>query len=300
MLSATSIEKTLGDRTVIEDVDLTVDAGEVTVVMGPNGAGKTVLLCCLAGALRATAGSVTILGRPLIDARSDLNLLLQDSMLLDRLTGRENARFYTALHPRSGDRWRDHVRTLGLEDDIDRPVREYSGGMRRKLEIAIVLDADVPVYLLDEPTAGLDLSTIQAFHELVLEEADGGKAVLLASHVPLDMEIAGRVLFLDGGTVAESGPPGALLRTLPTVVRIRGDVGRLSRDVADCFLGGRMFERGDEVRGFLTGEASVETVRRIARKGPGEVRVESDPPSYADLFDYLANATGVEEREGSG
>lgn len=298
MLSATSIEKTLGDRTVIDDVDLTVDAGEVTVVMGPNGAGKTVLLCCLAGALRATAGSVTIRERPLVDARSDLNLLLQDSMLLDRLTGRENARFYTTLHPRSGGRWRDHVQTLGLDGDVDRPVREYSGGMRRKLEIAIALDADVPVYLLDEPTAGLDLSTIQAFHDLVLTEADRGKAVLLASHVPLDMEIAGRVLFLDGGTVTESGAPGALLRTLPTVVRIRGDVGRLRRDVADCFLGGRMFERGDEVRGFLTGEASVERVRRIARKGPGEVRVEADPPSYADLFDYLANATGVEEREG--
>lgn len=299
MLEATAIEKSLGEESILRDVDVAVGRGEVTVLMGPNGAGKTVLLCCLSGGLHSTAGTTTVGGRVLPSGRRNLSLLLQDSMAIDRLTGRENAEFYADLHPRSGGRWPEYVRKLGLAADIDRPVREYSGGMRRKLEIAIAFDADVPLYLLDEPTAGLDLRTIRSFHDLILDAVDRGKSFLLASHVPLDMEIADTVSFVDDGAVTAEGSPRALLRSLPDVVRVRGDVGRLPSDVYDYLVGKRLFERGDEARGFLDEERGLDELRRVADDGPWEIRVDPDPPSYADLFNYLAIPLENGESEGS-
>lgn len=297
MIDARGLTKRLGEATVLEDVDLSVDAGEITVLMGPNGAGKTVLLCCLAGGLRPTAGTTAIGEEQVASEREQLSLLLQDSMVDGRLTGRENASFYEKLHPRSTGRWRSLVREIGLLDHLDRPVREYSGGTRRKLELAIALDPDVPIYLLDEPTAGLDFRTVRTFHDLLLRERDRGKAVLLGSHVPLDMEIADGVVFLVDGTVRLEGVPGELFRSLPDVVRLRGDVGRLDEDVADCFVGGVLFERGDEARGFLEEGTSIETVERRARTGSGEVRVQSEAPSYVDLFNYVTMGPETDRRE---
>lgn len=292
MLAATGLTKRLGGRSVLEDVDLSVDAGDIAVLMGPNGAGKTVLLCCLAGGLRPTAGTAIVGGERVPRGREQLSLLLQESMVFDRLTGRENARFYEKLHPYSTGRWRTIARELGLADHLDRPVREYSGGMRRKLELAVALDPDVPLYLLDEPTAGLDLGTVRSFHDLLSQERDRGKAVLVGSHVPLDMEIADAVVFLLDGAVTLEGVPGELLRSLPDVLRLRGDVGRLPADVTDCFVEGALFERGDEARGFLREDVSAGTVTRMVEAGTGEVDVQAEPPSYVDLFNYVTMGAG--------
>jgi dienelactone hydrolase len=139
-----NLTKSFGDNpAVFEGVDLSFRRGETTLLMGPNGSGKTVLLSCLAGGLRPSAGSVSVLGDRPGDARSQLVFMLQDGLAVDELSGRENAAFYTALHPGATDRWRAVADRLDL-DALDRRVADYSGGMRRKLELALTLSVDVP------------------------------------------------------------------------------------------------------------------------------------------------------------
>jgi len=138
--------------------------------MGANGVGKSVLLSCLAGGERPSAGSVDVFGEPATTRADTTSFLLQDALALEKLTGRETIHFYRRLHPAFTDDWRTHVERLGLADDLDKSVADYSGGMVRKLEFTIAASIDVPLYLFDEPTAALDLATIPAVHELFREK----------------------------------------------------------------------------------------------------------------------------------
>lgn len=286
LLEAGNVHKTIGDHHALRGIDVVVEAGEIVVLLGPNGVGKTLLLCCLSGGLELTAGCVSILGRPLPQAKRSVSLLLQESMAIGYLTGEENIKFYTALHPESTGGWQHYIETFGLAPALDTDVRDFSGGMKRQLELAITLGAEVPVYLLDEPTSGLDLGATRVVHDAVLAERDRGKAVLLSSHRPLDMEVADRVVFLADGVVTGRDTPSALLEDLPDVVRIRGSISRLSRDITGHFLGGQLFERGDEARGFLRTDTDISHIEEVIAAHAGEFHVATEPPSFVDLFHY--------------
>lgn len=286
LLSASNVCKSVAGTPLLEDVNLTVNAGEITVLMGPNGSGKSVLLSSLSGGLTLDQGDVTLMGKPVQDQRDALNVLLQDRMAIGHLTGRENATFYTRLHSRATGRWSGIARLLGLSRHLDKLVRHFSGGMQKKLELAITLDADVPVYLLDEPTAGLDLTVIGTVHDLLLDLQARDTGLLVSSHIPLDMEVADTVMFLRNGHVPTTGTPSDLLGDLPDVVRIRGSVGNLQGEVPDALIGDRLFTRGDEVRGFLDPESSPTQVEQFVATLPGQFSVTTERPSYVDLFNF--------------
>lgn len=296
ILTAERLTKEIGGEPVLQGIDLTMKAGEIAVLMGPNGVGKTILLCALSGGLTADSGAVRIAGER--DPRkASLNLLVQKALAIEQLTGRENARFYARLHPESTGKWREYCQRLELDGELDKQVRHYSGGMRRKLELAITLDVDVPLYLLDEPTAGLDLAIIGRVHELLVSERDRGKAILLSSHTPLDMEIADRALFLRDGRITVADVPEILLDELPEVVRIRGNIGQLQNQVATLFVGNRYFDRGDEVRGFLKEDVTLEKLNARIQPASGDLEVTTEPPSYSDLFNYQTSLSDLDEEE---
>lgn len=289
-VAARGLRKRLGEEWILDGVDLTVDPNEIVMFMGPNGAGKTVLLCCLAGGLTPTAGRVSIFGGEPGRAGADLSFLLQDSLALPELTARENLAFYRRLHPRATDRWQDLVETLGLADALDgKPLRHFSGGMRRKLEFAIALSADVPLYVLDEPTANLDPPTVRLLHDLITAERRRGKTVVMTSHTPLDAQIADRVVFVQGGTVTVAGAPAALLERVPPVVRIRGRVRDVADAVTPLLRGGRLFERGDEARGFLEPGVGLEEIEARLPSGSTGSLLSRDEPAYADLFNFYTH-----------
>lgn len=282
LLEARNVEKEFDDGGVLEGIDLAVDAGELVTLMGPNGVGKSVFLACLAGSSRPDAGTIDLFdGQSPTDARSNTSVMLQGRSIDPDLTGRENLRFYGDLHPRATGDWRVLVERLELDDDLDRPVREYSGGMTRKLELTVALSVDAELYLLDEPTAELDLATIQTVHDLLLEYRDAGKTVLVTSHAPLDAAIADRIAFVRDGRVVATDEPTALLEGLPPVVRLRGAVAPES-----TFLGDRCFRRGNEVRGFLPPESGLEAIEGAIDRNREYASVERDSPSYTDLFNY--------------
>ncbi|WP_204374410.1 ATP-binding cassette domain-containing protein [Halolamina pelagica] len=174
-VEARNVRKRFGDDGVLDGVDLTVRENEALLLMGPNGTGKTVLLSCLAGSVEPTDGEIRLFGDPVgADGGRGLSLLLQGGASVDSLSGRETAEFYSSLHPEFTDRWRDLVETFGLAADLGKRTKHYSEGMKRKLELALALAVDTPLYFLDEPTAGVDLSMVQTFHRAIRERVEAG------------------------------------------------------------------------------------------------------------------------------
>lgn len=197
-------------------------------------------------------------------------------MAIDRLTGRETIAFYARLHPKFTDAWREYVDRLDLED-LDKHVETYSGGMKRKLELAITLSIDVPVVFLDEPTAGLDLSAIQTVHAILREQRAAGKTVVIASHLPMDAGLADRIAFLREGTIVATDTSEELLAALPPVITTA------STDTADALaehaLGGELFSDGGAVRGFVRPDH--------ANAVTGDsTDVRTAEPTYTDVFNY--------------
>ncbi len=288
VVQASNVQKRFGSQEALAGIDLSVGRGEIVLVMGPNGAGKSVLMSCLSGSAEPSSGQIRLFGdRSPKDARPGVSTMFQGAMVDPDLTGRENLRFYEALHPNGTDSWRDLAPRLEIEADLDRVVKTYSGGMRRKIEIAITLTLDVPFYILDEPTIELDLATIRELHDMLLGMQDEGKTILVTSHAPLDAQIADRIAFLRDGRIIADDAPTEMLDELPDVLRVRGTT--LSDEYV---LGGKLFQRGDEIRGFLRDETDVADID--ADVGGGDLLVDIDRPSYTDLFNYY---TYIYERQ---
>ncbi|EMA53428.1 MULTISPECIES: ABC transporter ATP-binding protein [Halococcus] len=270
---------------VLSGIDLDVRNGETTVLMGPNGVGKTVLLACLAGGLHPSAGEIRVFGKQPSFAGAQLSFMLQNALAIPELSGRENLEYYADLHPAATGEWRAIAERLDLADDLDRKVRDYSSGMVRKLELAATLSVDVPLYLLDEPTAALDLTTVDRFHALLEERADDGATVVMTSHTPRDARAADRVVFVaDGRIVADDGSE-ALLDGVPPIVRTtaRADIEK----VRELVRTGRFFEGDAGRRGFLGPD--VEAERAAADDG-----IHIEEPSWTDLFNYYAHVVSDE------
>lgn len=291
-VEARNVRKSFGADGVLDGVDLDVRENEVLLLMGPNGTGKTVLLSCLAGGLEPSAGEVRVFGTPVSnDGGHGLSLLLQDGASVDTLSGRETAAFYARLHPEFTDRWRDLVEEFGLAADLEKRIKYYSEGMKRKLELALALSVDAPLYLLDEPTAGVDLSTVQLFHRAIRERVAAGGTVVATSHRPVDADLADRIAFVTGGGVTAIGTPTDLLEAVPPVVRVVG-AGPAAETLESHVAGGRLFHHGDELRGFLDDGATREALDQAAGSG---VTVETVEPSYTDAFNYFVHAGDTDE-----
>ncbi|MFC7070131.1 ABC transporter ATP-binding protein [Halobaculum lipolyticum] len=279
-VEAHGLTKSFGDHPpVFAGVDLTFQRGETTLLMGPNGSGKTVLLSCLAGGLRPSAGSISVFGEQPRDARSQLVFMLQDGLAVDDLSGRENAAFYTALHPDATDRWQEVADSLEL-DALDRRVADYSGGMRRKLELALTLSVDVPLYLLDEPTAALDPTTVERFHAMLDDLADAGRTVVATSHSPRDLRAADRLVFFDSDGIVADGEPSALREATPSVVVVEDGAGDGLRPL---LRDDRLFDTDAGRRGFLAADVDPETV--ADQQGVRAV----EAPTAPDVFNYYVH-----------
>lgn len=223
--------RTFGHTEVLRDVDLQVRPGEVLGLIGPNGGGKSTLLVLLAGLVQPTQGTVTVRGvaaGALARTRTGtVGLITAEAGLYPLLTGRENLRFFGSLfglgRAEVDERAAPLLDELGLANDVDRLVSEWSSGMKQKLSLVRALLLDPAVLLLDEPTANLDAVAAQTIYEAVRRRADAGIAVVIATHDLVAAEVlCDRVAVLDGTVVQvevldgpRSAPePGRLLSLL--------------------------------------------------------------------------------------
>jgi ABC-2 type transport system ATP-binding protein len=219
-VNARGIRKAFGGATVLDGVDLAVPAGQVFALLGPNGAGKTTLIRILATLLRPDAGTAVVAGRDLLadpaGVRRAISLTGQYAAVDDMLTGEENLRMMARLRHLGAREARDRAARLLAEFDLDgarrRLVKTYSGGMRRRLDLAASLVARPELLFLDEPTTGLDPRSRERLWEAVRELAADGVTVLLTTQYLAEAEqLADRVALLHRGRVAAEGTAGELM-----------------------------------------------------------------------------------------
>jgi ABC-2 type transport system ATP-binding protein len=200
---------TRGKNLVIPGLDLTVATGSVTGLLGPSGSGKTTLIRCIAGIQIVEAGSVTVLGSPAGSAinRERVGYVTQASSVYPDLTVRQNLAYFSALAGKGAAAIDETIGDVGLTPQADSLTGNLSGGQRIRVSLAAALLADPDLYLLDEPTVGLDPVLRRDLWKMFDSLAADGKTLLVSSHV---MDEAGRcdrvLLMRDGGLIADATP----------------------------------------------------------------------------------------------
>ncbi len=285
-IEVAGLRKSYGDHTVLDGIDLTVPAGTVYALLGPNGAGKTTTVNICSTLLTADEGDVRIAGydvrRESDDVRRAIGVTGQFSAIDELLTGRENLRLMadlghlaraTAVAAVDG-----LLERLDLVDAADRRAQTYSGGMKRRLDLAMTLITGPRLIFLDEPTTGLDPRSRREVWSIVREQVAEGVTVLLTTQYLEEADaLADRVALLDGGRLVAEGTPTELKRQVPGghvhVVFNDGRTERLASDgsvaslrqildgLDDREVAGVTVETADldDVFLALTGHASTET-----------------------------------------
>jgi ABC-2 type transport system ATP-binding protein len=208
-----------GGIRAVDGVDLVIDRGEVYGFLGPNGAGKSTTVRMLATLLLPTGGRALVAGRDVVTeaaaVRRSIGVALQDAALDPYMTGRELLHLQAVLHgfPRAIGRARavELLERLDLTDAADRRVGTYSGGMRRRLDLALALVHEPEVLFLDEPTTGLDpISRHTLWEEVRRLNGEGTTVFLTTQYLEEADQLAGRVGIIDGGRIVAEGTPAEL------------------------------------------------------------------------------------------
>jgi ABC-2 type transport system ATP-binding protein len=206
--------KRFGDLTAVDGVSFSISEGETFGLLGPNGAGKTTAISMICGLLKPDQGSVTVAGEPITTnstrGRSAIGLVPQDLAIYPDLTGEENLRFFGHLYGMTGEplaqRVGEVLELVGLAERRDDHSKEYSGGMKRRLNIGIGLLHKPKLLVLDEPTVGVDPQSRNAILESVENLSTEGMAVLYTTHYMEEAErLCDRVAIIDEGEVQAEG-----------------------------------------------------------------------------------------------
>jgi ABC-2 type transport system ATP-binding protein len=300
MLEVVGLRKKYGALTALDGVSLRAGKGETIGLLGPNGAGKTTTVSIIAGLVRPDAGEVRIAGRTLTSdtdpAKRDIGLVPQDLGLYEEMSARENLHLFGALYNLDGGKLAramdESLDLVGLKDRAKDKVMEFSGGMKRRLNLAASLLHDPQLLLLDEPTVGVDPQSRNAIFDNLEVLKKRGKTLLYTTHYMEEAErLCDRLVIIDHGKVIaddtlqglhrlvpvanlltielEDGKMNGLrledLRTLDGVasVDLRGDTLRIGvRDLAADSAGilHWLVERGHPFQHLASERASLETV----------------------------------------
>jgi len=217
-----SVTKRFEDMVAVDNLSMSVEKGELFGLLGPNGAGKSTLTKMISGMLNPTSGTIKVGKYSIQDdpmkVKEILGVVPQDIVLYDYLNARENLAFYGRLYGLSGRKLKNRIKELLQFTQLDekamkRHVSTYSGGMKRRVNIAVALLHEPQVLLLDEPTAGLDPQNKHALWEIIQTLKKQGKTIVLTTHMMDEAEeLCDRVAIMDHGKIIALGSPRQLVK----------------------------------------------------------------------------------------
>jgi ABC-2 type transport system ATP-binding protein len=277
---------------------LEISRGEFYALMGCNGSGKTTLASIITCTKAPTKGCVSVHGHDVVREANQVKRLIgyvpQENFSSPGLTGVENLVFFARLlrfnRKEAETLARELLERMGLTEAAHRRVSEYSGGMRKRLEVATALFHGIEVLVLDEPTTGLDPSARKGFMSTLKEVNEDGVTVFLVTHIGEDAGAASRVGFIDGGVIVMEGRPDELkdMSGLRNVVEV--DTPYKGEKVASVLAAysekGQIMETGEGYRLFCIepDEATPKMLRALDGIGCQANRVEVRAPSLEDVF----------------
>lgn len=211
------LSHSFGKQRVLDGINLDIRTGEIFGLLGPSGAGKTTLINILTGQLVPTGGSAVILEKEASKLnRKDylqIGIMMDNFGLYERMSCYDNLKFYEMIDGRNSGRIQEILQYVGLKDASKKRVSDLSKGMRNRLSFARVLLRSSKIMFLDEPTSGLDPMTIEAIHELILQEKEKGTTIFLTTHNMYEAEkLCDHIALLNEGKIVEAGPPQEICR----------------------------------------------------------------------------------------
>jgi ABC-2 type transport system ATP-binding protein len=301
-IEAQGLSKAFGSTRVLEGLDLQIEAGEVFALLGPNGAGKTTTVRMLSTLLTPDGGTARVAGHDVVKdrnaVRKAISLTAQEAAVDGVLTGAENLRMMARLRkvPDGRQRTRELLERFDLTDAADRRVATYSGGMRRRLDLAMSLVSRPEVIFLDEPSTGLDPRSRLAVWEAVQALASDGATILLTTQYLDEADrLADRIAVVDHGRIAALGTAHELK------ARVGEETLELFFAAADTLEAARQI-----LDGHVTGEslrvpaAGAEDVRRaldtLAQNDLHALRLEVHRPTLDEVFLALTDPTSTGAR----
>tara|TARA_Y100000766_G_scaffold132419_1_gene113934 strand:- start:675 stop:1502 length:828 start_codon:yes stop_codon:yes gene_type:complete len=216
LLTLSGVAKRFGEVEALTHVDLDINAGQVIGLVGGNGAGKTTLLRLMAGVMEPTNGSILFGTEPVSTMRSKLGVVPESTGLYSRLTAWENIRYHSRMYGISDEvawnRVSHFANRLEITDSLSRHTKGFSRGMRQKTALLRALAHGPDILLLDEPTAGLDVTSARTVRSLVGQLRDeGGTVIYSTHHLAEAQQVCDRIIIVHNGTIRADGSPSELL-----------------------------------------------------------------------------------------
>jgi ABC-2 type transport system ATP-binding protein len=300
------LRKSFGDKVVLDGVDLEVPEGTVLALLGPNGAGKTTMVQILSTLIGADAGQVWVAGHDLARdpdlVRSAIGVTGQRTAVDQLLTGQENLLLMADLHhldrPQGRRRAAELLERFELVEAASQPAGTYSGGMRRRLDLAMGLIGEPPILFLDEPTAGLDPRSRRTMWQRIGElVADGVTILLTTQYLEEADQLADHIALLDHGRLVAQGTPQALKRQIPG-----GHIRLQFTDPQGLESAARTLTASTRDDDALTlevpSDASVRSLRSLLDQlDDGSVEVGELSIHTPDLDDVFLTLTGQPDKE---
>jgi len=210
------INRIFGKKQVLFDVSIDIPHSQILGLLGPSGSGKTTLVKMISGVDTPTSGEVSVLGEkmPKLSLMNKIGYMAQSDALYEELTAKENLRFFASMYslPRSKQKQRinEVMELVDLSDHMNKQVNQYSGGMKRRLSLAIALIHEPPVLILDEPTVGIDPVLRKSIWDKLYKLRSNGTTIVVTTHVMDEAEKCDNLAMIRDGTLIAKGSPDQL------------------------------------------------------------------------------------------